>query len=679
MLVPMAKVEIIGPKSLFLDVVSALHEQGKIHIEDLSKRIASGEVALDRMEIQGDEIKVYDQLDELLIRTRAILKTLNEPEDGVDPKARVIEYERLWHLAPPELADEISSVIADVEEKTADLAALHTAAEGEVALLARYEPILGKIQPLAKQLVVTGAFDSVALLVERRYKAGLEHLQTELDKVTNSQCEILSTDIDEQTTAAIVVYARQYAEPVHKFLAMENVNQIRLPQDFQDMPLDVAYETIHQRRAELPAELDRIREELDEMSLKWFTKLTTARDVLTDRIDEIVAIPQFGRTEYAFMIDGWIPVADMPELDGMLKTQFGDEIVVSQLEIDEKDFENAPIALQNAGWAAPYQELMGFMGKPKYGTYDPTWMLAIFYPLFFGMIVGDIGYGLVMLGTVIWLRMKFKENSGVQLATAILGPAATSVIIFGFVYGEFFGNLLGPKFANVIQPIWSVNGNFGAGYPVPAGARVMLPFERTQKEMLITFLIIAIALGAFQVILGLCLGIYNGLKTKHMSHVYEKGGILAFVIGFAALVLMIVFGAVLTSNIGTTGAYVLQAIAALVLFLGFAFAIKGGGIVGAIESIGALSNIASYLRIMAVGLAGAIFAEAVNKIAASMGNPILGLIIAVPLQMLNFVICAFSPNIHAVRLNFLEFFGKFYEPGSKDYKPFQKTGGEKRA
>ena len=601
------------------------------------------------------------------------------PMTPMDAKARVVEYERLWHLTPPELADSIASVIADVEEKTADLAALHTAAEGEISLLARYEPILGKIQPLAKQLVVTGAFDSVALLVERRYKAGLEHLQTELDKVTNSQCEILSTDIDDQTTAAIVVYARQYAEPVHKFLAMENVNQIRLPQDFQDMPLDVAYETIHQRRAELPAELDKIRAELDEMSTKWFAKLTTARDVLMDRIDEIVAIPQFGRTEYAFMIDGWIPVSDMPELDGMLKEKFGSEIVVSQLEIHEKDFENAPIALKNAGWAAPYEQLMGMMGKPKYGTYDPTWMLAIFYPLFFGMIVGDIGYGLVMLGTVMWLRMKFKDNNGVQLATSILGPAATSVIIFGFIYGEFFGNLLGPKFANVIQPIWSLSGSYGWGYPVPAGAHIIMPFERTQQEMLMTFLIIALAIGAFQVLLGLALGVYNGIKTKHWSHVYEKGGMIAFVVGFAGLVLMIVFGAVLTANIGTTGAYVLQAIAALVLFLGFAFAIKGGGIVGAIESIGALSNIASYLRIMAVGLAGAIFAEAVNEIAASMGNPILGLIIAIPLQMLNFVICAFSPNIHAVRLNFLEFFGKFYEPGSKEYKPFQKTGGEKRA
>ena len=114
----------------------------------------------------------------------------------------------------------------------------------ESALLARYEPILGKIQPLAKQIVVTGAFDTVALLVERRYKAGLEPLKAELDTLTEHQCEIVSTDVDEDTTAAIVVYAKQYAEPVHKFLAMENVNQIRLPSDFQDMPIDVAYEEI---------------------------------------------------------------------------------------------------------------------------------------------------------------------------------------------------------------------------------------------------------------------------------------------------------------------------------------------------------------------------------------------------------------------------------------------------
>lgn len=680
MLVPMAKVEIIGPKSEFLDVVSLLHEHGKVHIEDLSKKIQSGEIALDRMEIQGSEVRVYDQLDELLIRVRAILKTLKEPGAGLEGGARSVEYDRLWGLKPEELADEVSSTIEDVEEKTADLAQLHTSAEGEIALLARYEPILGKIQPLAKQIVVTGAFDSVALLVERRYKAGLEHLQTELDRLTNSQSEIISTDIDENTTAAIVVFSRQYAEPVHKFLAMENVNQIRLPQDFQDMPMDVAYETIRQRRAELPAELDRIRAELEEMSKKWYAKLSTARDVLIDRIAEIVAIPQFGRTEYAFLIDGWIPVGDVADLKQRLKDQFGNDVIVSQLEISEKDFGNAPVAMHNAKWVQPFEGLLSMMGKPRYGTYDPTWMLALFYPLFFGMIVGDIGYGIIMLATVMWLRMKYRENDGVQMATAILGPASTSVLIFGVIYGEFFGNLLGHKFANVIQPVWKLAaGGYGIGYPIPTGATVLLPFERTQQEMLMTFLIIAIGIGFVQVVLGLALGIYNGIKTKHWSHVYEKGGIIAFIFGFTALILFSVFGQLLTTNTGATGALVLQAAAALVLFLGLGFAVKGGGIVGGIETVLSISHIASYLRIMAVGLAGAIFAEAVNEIAASMGNPVLGLIIAIPLQVLNFVICAFSPTIHAVRLNFLEFFGGFYEAGGKDYKPFQKTGGENKA
>ena len=679
MLVPMAKVEIIGPKSLFLDVVSLLHEQGKVHIEDLSKKIRSGEIALDSMEIQGSEVQTYDRLDELLMRVRSILKTLSEPEGGIDPKVRSVEYARLWGLTPDELGEEIGAVVAEVEDKTSELAALHASAESEIALLARYEPILSKIQPLAKQIVVTGAFDSVALLIERRYKTGLEHLQTELDKITNSQCEIISTDIDENTTAAIVLFSRQYSEPVHKFLTMENVNQIRLPQDFQDMPMDVAYETIKQRRAQLPAELGKVRTELEMMSHKWHAKLATTRDVLVDRIDEIVSIPMFGRTEYAFMIDGWIPTADLGELRSAVQSSFGDDIVIAQTEITEKDFENAPVSLKNVRWVQPFEELMGMMGKPRYGTYDPTWMLALFYPLFFGMIVGDIGYGLIMLGTVMWLRMKYFDNRNVQMATSVLGPASTSVIIFGVIYGELFGNLLGPQFANVIQPIWSGAGGYGVGFPIPAGATVLLPFERTQPQMLMSFLIIAIVIGFVQVVLGLALGIYNGVKTKHWSHVYEKSGIIAFILGFTALILMFVFGSLLTRNVGTTGAYVLQASAALVLFLGLSFAVKGGGIVGGIESILSISHIASYLRIMAVGLAGAIFAEAVNKIAASMGNPVLGLVIAIPLQALNFIICAFSPTIHAVRLNFLEFFGGFYETGSKEYEPFHKTGGEKSA
>ena len=100
-------------------------------------------------------------------------------------------------------------------------------------LLTRYEPVLAKIQPLAAQIVTTGNYESVALLVERRYKGGLEALKGELDKITHRQCEIVSTDVDEETTAVIVVFSKQYADQVHQFMQQENVNQIRLPSELK--------------------------------------------------------------------------------------------------------------------------------------------------------------------------------------------------------------------------------------------------------------------------------------------------------------------------------------------------------------------------------------------------------------------------------------------------------------
>lgn len=677
MLVPMTKVEIIGPKNEFLDVVETLHEQGTVHIEDLSKRIATGELPLDQMEIAGDEVQAYDKLDEMLLRVRAILKALHAPAGGVDAAARKAEYTRLWSLDPDKLISEISTTIDDVEDRTADLAALHTQAESEIALLARYEPILGKIQPLAKQLVVTGAFETVALLVERRYKAGLEELNKELNKITNNQCEILSQDIDENTTAAIVVYSKAYGDAVHKFLAMENVNQIRLPDDFKDIPLDAAYHQIKQRREELPAELDRIRKELDELSAKWYLKLTASADVLVDKLDELSAIPKFGRTEYAFMIVGWVPTDDCKQVEGRLQERFGSEVIVTRCEISEKDFGDAPVALKNAKVVAPYQSLLGIMGNPQYGTMDPTFLLALFYPLFFGMIVGDIGYGIIMLATVVWLRMRFKDNEGIQVATGVLGPACTLVIAFGCIYAEFFGNLFS-KYIPLLPLIENVNGvpTLENNPLIPpftsAAGAIIWPFSRISSTT--TFLIIAIAVGFIQVSLGLLLGVYNGLKTGHRKHAWEKGGLLGFLLGLTILILASALG--LASVIGTTGAYIVQAIGGLILLVGIIYAVRGGGIVGGLETVGTVANVMSYARIMAVGLAGAIFADAANGMGEALGSPVIGVIIAIPLQALNIVLAAFSPNIHAIRLNFLEFFGKFYESGSKPYAPFHKTGGE---
>jgi V/A-type H+-transporting ATPase subunit I len=665
-LVPMARVEIIGPKNRFFEVVSLLHEQGTLHIEDLTKKIGSGEMPVDQMAVAVGQAGERERMEDLLIRVRAIIKALHLPGTQVDEVARQKEYLKLWKLSTAELSDEVVKVIDEVEDRTATLAQSQSEIENEISLLGRYEPILHKIQPLARQIVTTGAFDSVALLIERRYKGLLEQLKEELDTITHKQCDIVSTDVDEDTTAAIVVFSRTYSEPVHKFLAMENVNQIRLPNDMQGLPFDQAYDSIRERRKTLPEDLKAIRLELEAMSAKWYLRLTTIRDVLTDKVDEIAAIPKFGQTEYAFIITGWLPVEDVKELNAGLAASFGQDVIVNEIEIGEKDFEDTPVALKNSKALAPFEFILKQRGMPRYGTMDATWMLFVFYPLFFGMIVGDVGYGLVMLGIVLWMRFKFKDSEGIQLATSILGPATTAVVAFGFVYGEFFGNLLGPKGFNLIRPI-----HVGA---------LTLPFGRTEAVM--TFMIIAIAVGVVQVLLGLAFGVVNAIRTKNKHHLYERGGLLTFFVG---LFIAVAIGTVLSS--WGTWSTIGLAVFAVVAFAGFIYAVRGGGIMGIVEVIESASGMASYIRIMAVGLAGAIFADAINQIVAkTMGGAhitaagfILGIVVGILLHGLNLIIAAFSPTIHALRLNFLEFFGRFYETGTKEYSPFHKTGGEGQA
>ena len=655
MLVPMAKLELIGPKNRFFDVVNLLHEMGTLHIEDLSKKIGTGELPLDQMDLAQDQVVEKDRLEDLLLRLRSIIQALHLPSAPADELARQKLYLELWQLDAKELASQVTDVIDQVEDRTASLAQAQSSMEAEMALLGRYEPILQKIQPLAKQIVTTGAYDSVALLIERRYKSALEELKRELDQITQSQCEIVSTDVDEDTTAVIVVFARRFSEGVHKFLAMENVNQVRLPSEFNDMPFDVAYEELKARREQLPELLDAVKAELAEMSATWYMKLSTIKDVLVDKIDAITAIPKFGQTEYAFVITGWLPVSGVREFRRAIVENFGTDVIVNQIEIDEHEYDEVPVSMKNPKWAEPASFAMSYLmgGKPKYGTIDPSIIWAISYPLIFGMIVGDIGYGLVMLAIILWLRFKFRDKPAVQIATGLLGPAATGAILFGFFYGEFFGAVFWE--AGWIRTFEL----FG----------FTLPYNR--EHIVEPFMIMALGLGVIQILFGLVLGVVNAVRTKHMKHAFVKGGLAGFILG--AVILLIAM-ALLRSN------PVVQIIGAIMMVVGILAVLRWGGIMGFIETLESVSHIASYIRIMAVGLSDAIFATAINQMAANDKIPtVVAIVLLLLFHGLHLILAIFTPTIHALRLNFLEFGGKYYEASTSDYDPFHKTGGEKRA
>ncbi len=654
MLLEMAKVEIIGPKNMFYDVLSVLHEVGTLHIEDLSKRISPGSSLVRKMELDTETLESRNALHNLLVRVNSISASV-APEESLDmsevERARL--YNDIWRDEVDDFKGEVDEMVAELEDKTRDLATKKSEMELELASLAKYETILDKIQPLVKDLVTLEGFETVALLIERKHKAVLDIIRKEMGRITKDQFEIVSTDVDEDTTAALIVFNKTYSEPVHSFLWAENVNQVRLPEELANEPFDIAVKKLRDRRLALPPELDKIKGRLAEISEGWFKRLTVVRDVLNDRIQQLEMVGNFGQTDYTFVIEGWIPLKRVKGIKKALHQSFGEKVIVDALEVREEDREEAPIVFQNPAIVRPYEMVMQIFAPPKYGSIDPTPFLALFFPIFFGLIVADIGYGLMFLGVALWLRFRYRTSEIIRAVTTIVMMASLSTIMFGFVFGEFFGDTLETR--HLIRFI-----NIGG---------LEVPLNRTNPNVVIGLMIVCLAMGAAHILLGLALGVVNALRAKSKHHAMEKGGMFGFLMTFILLIGTYILWQ--DTPIWRIGQYPLG----VLLLLSVVLLIRGGGGLAAIEVISLFSNVASYIRIMALGLAGVILAMVANKIGGMMGSAVLGVLIAMLIHALNLVVSAFSPTIHALRLNMIEFFGKFYETGGKAYKPFKKAGG----
>jgi V/A-type H+/Na+-transporting ATPase subunit I len=635
MLQKMKRIQAIGPKKEFNHVVDLLYREATIHLEDVSQCISPDEIYLTKVE-KEKTVEIADVLSKISV----ILATLPIIPDDAAAQGRVDR--ELQGKNRDEIIQQAKDVIKELEDVTKDLAKKKSDLKLSITTLERYAKILNIIQPMEREIPVLENYEVTILLIQKQFENVLDLIRDEMGKITGDRFDMSSTPVDEETLATLMIFHKRYSQQVHSFIFSVNVNEVRLPQEYMGKPFYEMFAGIETDKLEKTKEIQLIDEKLTRLSIKWYQELAVLEKIFEDIGEELEEFNKFGYTEFTFVIMGWIPKKFLHHTKEIVKNTFGDTVVIRELDVSAEEMEKAPTFYDNPHWVKPFESIMQLSRPPMYREIDPSPFIAIFFPIFFGIMVGDIGYGLVILAFALIIKNKFRNVDFARNLSDILIISSFSTIIFGFIYGEIFGDF--GEIMGWLHPVYYIGVTWN------------------RLEAIIPMLIVAIAIGVLHIFLGLGIGIVNEVTRKNKKHLAEKVGMLLALSG----IIIIIFLA-----IEMIPAWVLYP-AIIMVIVALGLIIYGAGALGPLEIMSSIGNILSYSRLMAIGLASVILAFVANKLGEEMGILALGIFVAVLLHALNIVLAMFSPSIHSVRLHLVEFFSKFYEGGGIVYKPFKR-------
>ncbi|MHC4450962.1 MAG: V-type ATPase 116kDa subunit family protein, partial [Planctomycetota bacterium] len=345
-----------------------------------------------------------------------------------------------------ELVDRVEGEITAISPEVERLGREIEERGNEREVLPRYLMVLQKLLPLVPELPNLKEYETAALLIDRRHGVVLGDLHAAMAAIADTQFDIISTPVDEDSLGTILLYPRRCAREVVALLGRAQVNRVRLPQRFEGMPLRDAIASMQRRQAELPLLIERAEDERRDLLLPY-THWPATREAIAGRLEQLVAIRQLGTTRSTFVAMGWMPRRDMARLRDTLRREVGADIALEEI-LPSKDDE-PPVLLENPETVRPFEFLVRLLSLPRAGALDPTRLMAIFLPLFFGIMLGDVGYGVLLLGLATWLRHRLPK---LRDLFRVLQLGAGWAVVWGIVYGEFFGDLGHRLFG--WKPLW---------------------------------------------------------------------------------------------------------------------------------------------------------------------------------------------------------------------------------
>ena len=514
----------------------------------------------------------------------------------------------------------------------------------EIANLETYRKELSKWLNIKESLGNLKAFKTAKFFLGTVAKKNFEPLK---DKLRNFEHTYIEEISDESSQINIMLLTSNTEEKELKN-ELKTYSFTETNFDF-DISFTEEYEKTKNREEELKKANEKLKEKVEKL-LKLIPKLLIQKEYLDNALMRETVVSNFKATDTVNIIEGYIPLDMEEEFKKIVNKNSNKSNYLEITEVD-KDDEEVPILLKNSGITGLFASITQMYALPKYNEIDPTAILSIFYWIFFGMMVADFAYGLILfiLSGLALMIGKFDENKKKFLK--FFFALSFSTMIWGLLYGSAFGDL------------------------------IKLPTQvlDSSKDFMSIF-ILSIIFGAIHLVIALGIKAYILIKNGHfMDVIYD---VFLWYLTLTSLIILLLAGrfglSEFTKNIfiacaviGMLGIVVFGARDAKTLVGRI-----GGGLYSLYGITSYIGDFVSYLRLMALGLAGGFIASAINIIVKMLvSKGILGIILGVVVftlgQSFNIFLSFLSSYVHTSRLTYVEFFSKFYEGGGKAFKKFR--------
>lgn len=490
------------------------------------------------------------------------------------------------------------------------------------------------------------AFSEIKGLKKTSYFLGTiskSYEDTLLEELSNAYVEIISRNNNDINL--LILSNNEDSENISEVL--RGVGFSAFKTEHKDVPMKLILEFKHQIE-ELQSKKFFIQEEIAnfEEDLKH---LELAYDYFVSKVERVKVSTNFLKTKNICAIQGWIAQEDSETLKSICNDVLKDDYYIEFEDVKEEEIDEVPIKLKNGELVSAFESVTGMYSYPKYNQMDPTPLLAPFYLIFFGMMVADVGYGLlVLIGAALALKF-LKLDEGKRDFARFFLYLSFPTIFFGAIYGSFFGDM------------------------------VTLPTQiiDTNKDVM-TIVILSLALGVIQIFFGLFIKVYSLVRIgKAKDALLDAGSwiITLLSIGGVVAVKLLKLPNILGNVfIGTL------VIGAILIVIGGGREEKstgakiGQGLYSLYGITGYVGDLVSYTRLMALGLAGGSIAGALNLLIHTLPGVaaiVVGPILFVLFHIFNLGLSLLGAYVHTARLQYVEYFGKFYEGGGRPFKAFK--------